>query len=277
VSHIAELEQTCFGTVVSGELSGVSDLNATLVVGGIRSSRMDRAELTQAMLRDTREARSGALVQPRIVVSSNGMVVAEYHRDPKFRDLIQRADIVDVDGMPLVFATKLLCKVPLRERVATTDFVKDACAAAAREGTRFYFLGAMPGYAAESAANLTRAFPGLQMAGTRHGYFSADEEAQICADIVAAGTDILWLGLGSPLQEQFAFRNRHRLAGLAWIRTCGGLFDFYSERVPRAPRWVQDIGLEWLFRVSQEPRRLGMRYILTNPAALYYLLTQTHD
>lgn len=249
----------------------------SVIVGGIRSSRATRTELAQMMTRDARLARSGALARPKIVIASNGQIIARYHEDPQFRTLIDRADVVDVDGMPLVIATRLLCDVPLTERVATTDFILDASAAAAREGLRFYFLGAKDGVAAEAAKNLQDAYPGLQVVGTRNGYFTPQDEDALCRSIVESGADVLWLGLGTPLQEQFAFRNQERLKGLGWIRTCGGLFDFYSKRVPRAPLWLQRVGLEWLFRVIQEPHRLGGRYLRTNPTALYHLLTKTHD
>jgi exopolysaccharide biosynthesis WecB/TagA/CpsF family protein len=184
--------------------------------------------------------------------------------------MIAATDIVDVDGQPLVLATHLICRAPLRERVATTDLILDAAKVAAEQGLRFYFLGARPGVAAAAAEHLTARYPGLQIVGCRDGYFSQGEEEAICADVVAAGTDVLWLGLGSPLQDRFAARNRDRLAGLAWIRTCGGLFDYYSGDQPRAPWLMQVLGLEWLFRSLREPRRLGLRYLTTNPRAVPY-------
>jgi exopolysaccharide biosynthesis WecB/TagA/CpsF family protein len=229
------------------------------------------------MVNDAHAARVGVLPHPKIVVASNGYVIAKYHSDPEFRALIDQADIVDVDGMPSVFATKLLCRRPLTERVATTDFIVDACEAAEENGLRFFFLGSKPGVAQEAAANLVKAYPRLQIAGTRDGYFDPDQEEAICREIVASGADMLWLGMGSPIQERFAIRNRHRLAGLGWIRTCGGLFDFYSGRIPRAPQWMQRVGFEWMFRVLQEPRRLAGRYVMTNSSALYHLMTKTHD
>lgn len=246
-----------------------------IILGGIESSRMTRAELALTMAEDVRRSRGGELKEPRIVVASNGLVIAKYHRDPDFRAAVEQANIVDVDGMPLVIATRFLCKQPLRERVATTDFINDACAAAAERGIKFYFLGGVEGRAAQAAVNLERAYPGLRIVGTANGYFEEAEEEEICRKIVESGADVLWLGLGSPRQEYFAIRNRHRLAGLAWIRTCGGLFDFYAHSVPRAPLWMQRLGLEWMFRSLHEPRRLGIRYLATNPVALFHLLTKT--
>lgn len=254
-----------------------SDEADVVYIGGIRSSRLTRAELAEVMVNDVSRARAGQLEMPRVVVATNGLVITNYHHDPDFRRLIDQADIVDVDGMPLVLATRLLCKNPVRERVATTDFVRDASAIAAETGVRFFFLGARDDRAAKSAYNLTKAYPGLEVVGTRNGYFTREEEDDICAQIVASGADVLWLGLGSPKQEDFAIRNRHKLAGLGWIRTCGGLFDFYSDFAPRAPAWMQNLGIEWMFRAWQEPRRLGLRYLASNPAAIYHILTKTHD
>ena len=236
-----------------------SDEADVVYIGGIRSSRLTRAELAEVMVNDVSRARAGQLEMPRVVVATNGLVITNYHHDPDFRRLIDQADIVDVDGMPLVLATRLLCKNPVRERVATTDFVRDASAIAAETGVRFFFLGARDDRAAKSAYNLTKAYPGLEVVGTRNGYFTREEEDDICAQIVASGAD------------------RHKLAGLGWIRTCGGLFDFYSDFAPRAPAWMQNLGIEWMFRAWQEPRRLGLRYLASNPAAIYHILTKTHD
>ncbi|WP_395942450.1 WecB/TagA/CpsF family glycosyltransferase [Brevundimonas sp.] len=249
----------------------------SLLVGGVPTTRITRAELARLMVEDCRLARAGLLPAPKLIVSSNGAVIADFHRDPTFRDALLKADVIDADGMPLVMATRLLCRVPLEERVATTDFINDAAEAAAREGVRFYFLGAKPGVAETAAAHFRTLYPNLQIAGVRHGYFRPEDEAGICEEIRASGADVLWIGLGSPLQEFFAVRNQHRLQGLAWIRTCGGMFDHYSGKFKRAPAWMQSIGMEWLHRSLNEPLRLGRRYLTTNLPATYYLLTQTTD
>jgi N-acetylglucosaminyldiphosphoundecaprenol N-acetyl-beta-D-mannosaminyltransferase len=247
-----------------------------ICVGGIRTARLTKSELAELMIRDVQRARSGELICPRVVTSSNGSVVARYHTDQYFRSLIDQADIVDADGMPIVFVSKLFCKQALQERVATTDFVMDAAAAAVAHNVRFFFLGGKPGVAAEAARNFLSLFPSLQIVGIRDGYFGPGEAAAICHDIKQVGTDVLWLGIGSPRQEAFAIAHKHRLAGVAWIRTCGGLFDHYTSGARRAPLWMQKSGLEWVHRARQEPLRLGVRYLKTNPIALYFLLTRTY-
>lgn len=249
----------------------------TLLVGGIRTVRTDRAGMARRMLEDCLRARLGNLPLPRLVFSSNGSVIAAYHRSATFRSVLDQADFVDADGMPLVMATRLFCRHPLRERIATTDFIHDACAVAAPNGFRFYFLGAAPGVAESSAKKLRRHYPGLQIVGTKHGFFDRSEVDAICAELCRLRVDVLWIGLGSPYQETFAAGIRERLAGVAWIRTCGGLFDHLAGTIPRAPAWMQAAGLEWLHRAIKEPRRLGMRYLTTNPIAAYHLLTKTRD
>jgi N-acetylglucosaminyldiphosphoundecaprenol N-acetyl-beta-D-mannosaminyltransferase len=248
-----------------------------LTIGGIPTIRASRSELARLMVYHHSLVSAGESGIPMIVTSSNGKVIADFHGDPNFRSLMEQADIIDADGMPVVLASRLLCKHPLAERVATTDFIHDAAQAAAAAGIRFFLLGGLPGVADAAALKLQRQHEGLLIAGARNGYFSLEDEQGICDEVLRSGTDVLWVGLGSPRQEAFAVRNREKLRGLTWIRTCGGLFDHVIGRFRRAPGWVQAAGFEWLFRLAQEPARLGPRYLVTNPIAAYHLLTKTHD
>ena len=229
------------------------------------------------MARDVVAARAGDLPVPRVMVSSNGFVIALYHRSAEFRDAMNAVDLIDADGMPLVLFTRLFWKQPLPERLATTDFIYDAADRAVRDGTKFYFLGGRPGIAEAAAETLRADYPGIQIVGTHHGYFSLQEEDAICAEIRASRADVLWVGMGTPRQESFAIRRRAQLVGLAWIRTCGGLFDHIGAHVPRAPMWMQNTGLEWLHRTMIEPRRLAPRYLSTNFSALYHLLSKSRE
>lgn len=249
----------------------------TVIVGGLPIARVTRADMAQLMIEDVARAREGAMAHPRLLTSANGSVVAAYHSEPELRDSLDRIDLIDADGMPLVFASRLFCKHPLTERAATTDFLLDACAHAARGGIRFYFLGARPGVAARAAEHLRYRFPGLQVVGTRNGYFQDEDLPEVCRQVRESGADVLWLGLGTPRQERVAVAARDLLGGVAWVRTCGGLFDHYGGGVSRAPYWMQAVGLEWLYRAAREPLRLGWRYLVTNPVAVYYLLTRTRD
>lgn len=186
-----------------------------------------------------------------------------------------RADGIHADGMPHVFVSQLMSDTPLPERVATTDLFFDVAGEAERRGASMFMLGAAAPVN-EAAANLVRQrFPSLKLVGARDGYFSLEEEEAVCADIVAKAPDVLWVSMGVPREQAFVARNRHRLKGVGLIKTSGGLFDFVSGTRRRAPAWMQAFGLEWLWRAALEPRRLGSRYLRTNPYALYLLLTRS--
>ena len=117
-------------------------------------------------------------------------------------------------------------------------------------------------------------YPDLKIAGRRNGYFSKDEEAEIVAEINDLKPDILWVSMGVPREQRFIREHIDSLKNVGVIKTSGGLFDFLSERNSRAPNWMQSAGLEWAYRAMQEPKRLGPRYLLTNPQALKLLFTR---
>ena len=108
-----------------------------------------------------------------------------------------------------------------------------------------------------------------------HGFFTDADLDGVVDGIRAARPDVLWIGVGRPRQERLAVELRDRLTGVTWIKTCGGLFDFLSGRASRAPDWMQRLGLEWLYRMGLEPRRLFWRYAVTNPHAIYRMLIAT--
>lgn len=248
----------------------------SVTIGGLKTAILTREKLAEIMVADCLEARkAGSAWRPRLVFSSNGQGIALAARDPAFAQVMGEADIVHADGMSVVFASRLLGRDALPERVATTDFIFDACDAAERHGLCFYFLGGREEDNARAVQWVKSRYPRLKVVGRQHGYFSAAEEGRVIEEIAASRPDVLWVGLGKPRQEVFALKLRDRLPGLGWIKTCGGMFDYYSGRAARAPEWMQRNGLEWLFRAVQEPR-LGWRYLTTNLSAAYLLLTKTH-
>lgn len=183
-------------------------------------------------------------------------------RHPAYRQALLGADLVYADGMAVVWASRLLGR-PLPAKIATTDLLPPLCKLAEGRGYRLYFLGGLPGVADEAVRRLTLRHPGLVVVGTRHGYFSEEEEPQVVAEIRAARPDLLLIGLGMPKQELWLSRHCQALAVPVSL-TCGALFDFYSGRIPRCPAWMTASGLEWLFRLALEPRRLGHRYLVGN-------------
>jgi exopolysaccharide biosynthesis WecB/TagA/CpsF family protein len=174
--------------------------------------------------------------------------------------------------MPMVLYSKMFSKRPLPERVATTDLVHEVAKRAEEAGVSFYFLGASEEVNAKAVQEMLRLYPKLVFAGRHHGYFGRDEEDVVIAGINAAKPDILWVGLGVPLEQQFVDRNIDRLTNVGVVKTSGGLFDFISGKNARAPLWMQRAGLEWLYRVWLEPRRLSKRYLTTNPQAIGALI-----
>lgn len=220
-------------------------------------------------------ANRGSGQRPFYSTSSNGEVIALWSRDSEiFRDF-EQADHILADGMPMVLYSRYFTGTPLPERIATTDLIHDVAKLCVCEGVSFYFLGATERANALAVEAMQRIHPGLVFAGRRHGYFRPDEEAQVIDEINASRADILWVGMGVPLEQRFVLRNLDRLIHVSVVKTCGGLFDFLSGDRPRAPSWMQAMGFEWAFRAWQEPARLGRRYLHTNGTALWQLFTNS--
>jgi exopolysaccharide biosynthesis WecB/TagA/CpsF family protein len=243
-------------------------------VGGVKTARLSRKDLLAQMVADCANARIDANHISKLVFTANGHSVALSATDRGFREVLAAADIVHADGQPIVFASRWLTKTPIPERSATTDFIHDAAEAAQAHGLRFYLLGGAEEVNARCAEVLQRRYPRLAIVGRRNGYFARDEEAAICDAINRAGADIVWVGLGVPLQQEFCVRNRERLS-VGWLVTCGGCFNFVTGDYARAPLWMQKSSLEWVHRLWCNPRRLWWRYLLTNPLAAFLLLVST--
>ncbi len=244
-----------------------------VVVGGLQTACVSRRQLGGLMVGDCLAARGGKR-PPRVILSSNGNVIAKAAMDPEFRSLLSRADLIHADGSPVVFASKLLTKSPVPERSATTDFFFDAAEIAQQHGLSFYLLGSTEEINAQCAENLRKAYPGIKIVGRHHGYFSKDSEAQLCDEINRSGADVVWVGLGVPKETAFSLQNKTRLK-VGWIVTCGGCFNFAAGDYVRAPKWMQNFSLEWLHRLWHEPKRLFWRYMITNPIAITMLLLNT--
>ena len=174
------------------------------------------------------------------------------------------SDLTNIDGMGVVWGARLLgCRVP--ERVAGSDLMHAVLARAATEGWRPYFLGARPDVLEKALENLRRRYPDLSIAGFNHGYFEAEDERVIAAQIRAARPDCLFVAMSSPKKEKFMNLWRD-VMDVPFVMGVGGSLDVAAGLVRRAPLWVQSCGLEWLFRLLQEPRRMWKRYLLTNIA-----------
>jgi N-acetylglucosaminyldiphosphoundecaprenol N-acetyl-beta-D-mannosaminyltransferase len=249
-----------------------NDSYSEVLVGGLVTACLTREGLARVMLQDCMDAR-GTDRAPKLVFASNGHAIALAAQDENFRKVFEQADIIHADGQAAVFASRLT-RTPIPERSATTDFIHDAAQVGAVHGLRFFLLGATEEANAQAARTLEQKYPGLKIVGRRHGYFGQGEEDDICDEINLTMPDVIWVGLSVPLEYEFAVRNKTRLKA-GWLVTCGGCYNFITGAYARAPRWMQVVGLEWLFRLIKEPKRLFWRYAVTNPLAIFLLLTRT--
>jgi N-acetylglucosaminyldiphosphoundecaprenol N-acetyl-beta-D-mannosaminyltransferase len=188
--------------------------------------------------------------------------IGEARRDPEFRRIVNASWLNTPDGMPVVWMGP-----PSVERVYGPDLMLAVCAAGREVGLRHFFYGGNPGVAAELSSRLSARFPDLRVGGFFSPPFrdlSGEERIRLKSEVAAANPDIVWVGLSTPKQERFmAGLGRELDAGL--LVGVGAAFDFHAGRVRQAPRWIQRSGFEWLFRLCMEPRRLGRRYLTTNP------------
>ena len=168
-----------------------------------------------------------------------------------------------------------MTRFPLPERAVTTDLFHDVALAAEKARMSFFLFGSSERSSGIAEDCIRQQYPGVRIVGRRNGYFSEADEDGIVEDINRAGPDILWVGLGMAKQTEFSARHANRLNNIGCIVTCGGLFDYFTPEVKRAPKWMQEWSLEWLFRTWQEPRKYLLRYAFTNPIALFLLLTRT--
>jgi len=254
-------------------LEAANDSYNQVTVGGLATACLSRDGLARMMLQDCLDARANPSRHPKLVFASNGHAIALAARDEVFRFTFEQADIIHADGQAAVFASRMT-STPIPERSATTDFIRDAAQIGARHGLRFFLLGATEEANAQAARILEETYPGLHIVGRRHGYFGRDEEEEICDEINLTLPDVIWVGLSVPREYEFAVRNKTRLSA-GWLVTCGGCYNFITGTYARAPRWMQAAGLEWLFRLIKEPKRLFWRYAVTNPLAIFLLLTRT--
>ena len=195
------------------------------------------------------------------------MNVAKFVRlrsDSDLRGDVFDADLVSVDGMGILIGARML-GVPVPERVTGVDLMQNLLARCAAEGFRPYLLGSRPGVLETAIANLQRTYPSLRLAGSHHGYFAPEQEAEIVQAIRACRPDCLFVAMPTPQKERFMSRHRAEL-DVPFAMGVGGSIDILAGYTRRAPRAWQRSGFEWLYRVLQEPRRMWRRYLTTNAA-----------
>ncbi|MBU2676281.1 MAG: WecB/TagA/CpsF family glycosyltransferase [Gammaproteobacteria bacterium] len=215
-----------------------------------------------------RRLRQGLFTQHVVV---NVAKLVKMQRDHELRAAIEGCDIVNIDGAGVMFGGRIL-GFSIPERVTGIDLFHELLAQSEASGRSVYFLGARSEVLEVTVQNIRRQYPRLNIAGHHHGYFW-DDEATVVDRIRDSGADLLFAGFSTPMKEQFIDRWGEEL-GVKFAMGVGGTFDIVAGKVDRAPAWMQKIGLEWLYRVIQEPRRMFMRYFTTNSAFAGMLIAE---
>ena len=208
--------------------------------------------------------------QPHQHVVVNAAKVVAMRKDERLTDIVSACDLVSADGQSIIWASRILGD-PLPERVAGIDLMMALLRRADEKRYRVFFFGAEEAVVRRVVHICREQHPGLQISGWRNGYFSVGEEEEIVEEIRASKSDILFVGMSSPKKEYWLARYIDKLS-VPFCMGVGGSFDVLAGKVRRAPQWMQQGGLEWLFRFLQEPGRMWKRYLSTNSLFAWLVL-----
>ncbi|MGN9840711.1 WecB/TagA/CpsF family glycosyltransferase [Nonomuraea sp. H19] len=227
-------------------------------VAGVGFDAVTEDEVVDWVAAELAAGRGGRIVTPNVDICRAAAV------DPALKDLVRTADLVVADGMPLVWAARLL-GTPLPERVTGADLIWSLSKLAARHGWPVYLLGGPPGAPQKAARELTSCYPRLRICGVHAPPYCFDATPEggdrVRRAVIAARPRLVFVGLGFPRQDRLIADLREELPE-TWFLGCGAAIAFAAGTVPRAPVWMRRIGLEWAFRLGGEPARLARRYLV---------------
>ncbi|EJT5929204.1 TPA: WecB/TagA/CpsF family glycosyltransferase [Clostridium perfringens] len=202
--------------------------------------------------------------KPSYVVTPNVDHIVKLEIDKEFQDVYKNADLILTDGMPLIWISKMRGN-PIKEKISGSDFFPKLCERAAEKGYSLFLLGAAEGVAAKAAKNLKEKYEGLNIVGTyspSYGFEKKDDEIKMIIEMInETKPDILAVGLGAPKQEKFLYKYKNEL-NVPISLAIGASIDFEAGNINRAPRWMQNCGLEWFYRLCKEPKRMFKRYVI---------------
>ena len=210
-----------------------------------------------------------ALIQQ---TSVNAYTIVSVQHDLALREAINKSTLVNIDGMSVVWALKFLGYKHV-EKASCPDIFDRLMMLAAEKGYRPFFLGTTPEILDTAIRNLKNEYPALEMAGSHHGYFNEENAEEIAKLIKESKADMLFLGISSPKKELFSDRYSAYMQ-VPYIFGVGGVFDILANVTKRAPRWMQNSGLEWLYRFLQEPRRMWRRYLIGNVQFVWIVIKE---
>lgn len=211
---------------------------------------IDRIDSNEALRQIGQFIASGT---PHQIVTANAEIIYQASKNEKMKNVINAAQMVTADGSGVVWASRQLGQ-PLAQRVTGIDLVNSICEQSAKDKWKIYILGSAPGVADTAANNIRARFPGCNIVGTHHGYFNEQEEAQIIAELEQLQPDVLFVALGAPKQEYWIADHIQQL-NIPVAMGIGGSMDVLSGNVKRAPKWMQKMSLEWLYRLLIQPTR----------------------
>ncbi len=194
------------------------------------------------------------------IVTVNLRFLSIAHHDQPFENVINEAALAVADGMPLLWLSRFI-GTPVPQRITGTTLLHCAASLATEKGYGLFVLGSSPGIAEEAVRRLCSRYPGLRITGTHHGYFGTEEEDEVVSTIRQSKPDILFVAMGCPKQDVWIHDHLEAL-GVPVCAGIGGTLDVLVGRLKPAPMWMQRSGLEWFYRLAQEPRRLWRRYLL---------------
>lgn len=197
----------------------------------------------------------------------NAAKIVAMQRDRGLGRILRQCDMVSADGQSVVWASRLLGRA-LPERVTGIDLMAELLKSCEQHGHSVYFVGAKPDVLEKFVAAVRRRYPALRIAGHHHGYFDEQQSRLLVGRIRRSAPDLLFVGMDTPRKEYWLSRNLNKLH-VPFSMGVGGAFDVWAGRTRRAPRWVQSLGLEWLFRLAQDPRRLWRRYLVDNAVFVF--------
>ncbi len=205
------------------------------------------------------------------VVNAGKIVLMQ--EDKELEKSVNEADLINADGQAVVWASKILGS-PLPERVSGIDLMEELVKYSFGKGYKCYFLGAEEDVLSNLITLYKQKYSDNVIAGYRNGYFKKSDEKRIAKDISQSNANILFVAITSPKKEIFLNTYKKELKNINFIMGVGGSFDVIAGKVNRAPKWMQDFGFEWLYRVIQEPRRMFMRYLVGNTRFIYLVLKE---
>jgi N-acetylglucosaminyldiphosphoundecaprenol N-acetyl-beta-D-mannosaminyltransferase len=206
------------------------------------------------------------------VVVNAGKIVS-MQTDMELRESVNKCDLINADGQAVVWASKIL-KKPIKERVAGIDLMENLVELSYKNNYKIFFLGAKEEIVKTVTQKYADKYSEDIIAGYRNGYFSKEDEPAIAKQISDSNADILFVAISSPTKELFLYNNKNLLKNVHFIMGVGGSFDVVAGKIKRAPIWMQKLGLEWLYRVIQEPKRMWKRYLVGNSKFIYLVFKE---